>query len=45
MPHYQTPLHPDRLFPVDASVRAIARMLYQEIATLPIISPHGHTDP
>jgi glucuronate isomerase len=41
------PLHlnPDRLFPSDPSVRSIARRLYAEIAHLPIISPHGHTDP
>ncbi len=38
-------LHPDRLFPADKDVRAIARRLYQEVAHLPIISPHGHTDP
>ncbi|WP_426027528.1 glucuronate isomerase [Brevundimonas sp. TWP2-3-4b2] len=38
-------LHPDRLFPVDADTRAIARRLYTEIRGLPIISPHGHTDP
>lgn len=38
-------LHPDRLFPADASVRAIARSLYQSVRDLPIISPHGHTDP
>lgn len=38
-------LHADRLFPADASVRAIARELYAEVAGLPIISPHGHTDP
>jgi hypothetical protein len=38
-------LHPDRLFPVEAGARAIARRLYAEIATLPIVSPHGHTDP
>ena len=38
-------LHPDRLFPVDPDVRAIARRLYGEVARLPIISPHGHTDP
>ncbi len=38
-------LHPDRLFPVDADTRAIARRLYTEIKSLPIISPHGHTDP
>ena len=38
-------LHPDRLFPVEASTRAIARELYEEVRDLPIISPHGHTDP
>jgi len=38
-------LHPDRLFPAEASARAIARRLYERIADLPIISPHGHTDP
>lgn len=38
-------LHPDRLFPVDPATRDIARRLYAQIAELPIISPHGHTDP
>ncbi|MBN8843160.1 MAG: glucuronate isomerase [Sphingomonadales bacterium] len=38
-------LHPDRLFPADATTRDIARALYAEVADLPIISPHGHTDP
>lgn len=38
-------LHPDRLLPVDPNVRAIARELYHSIRNLPIISPHGHTDP
>ncbi|GAA2759762.1 glucuronate isomerase [Actinopolymorpha rutila] len=38
-------LHPDRLFPTDPSVRSIARRLYDEVAGLPIISPHGHVDP
>lgn len=36
---------PDRLFPVDARTRDMARALYQTIADLPIVSPHGHTDP
>lgn len=41
------PLHLDenRLFASDPAQRAIARRLYAEIARLPIISPHGHTDP
>lgn len=38
-------LHPDRLFPSNESTRSIARRLYKEIAHLPIVSPHGHTDP
>ena len=38
-------LHPDRLFPVEPSTREVARHLYGEVAGLPIISPHGHTDP
>lgn len=37
--------HPDRLFSSDPKVIAIARDLYQGIKSLPIISPHGHTDP
>jgi glucuronate isomerase len=37
--------HPDRLFPVDAGVRSIARRLHEHIRNLPIISPHGHADP
>lgn len=38
-------LDPDRLFPAEPTTRAIARDLYKEIAGLPIVSPHGHTDP
>ncbi len=38
-------LHPDRLFPVEPKTREIARALYAEVKDLPIISPHGHTDP
>jgi glucuronate isomerase len=38
-------LHPDRLFPSDDRSRAIARVLYNEVRDLPIVSPHGHTDP
>lgn len=36
-------LHDDRLFPADATTRAIARRLYAEVKDLPLISPHGHT--
>ncbi len=38
-------LHPDRLFPSDPVMRDIARRLYASVKDLPIISPHGHTDP
>ncbi len=38
-------LHPDRLFPSDPGTRAIARRLHQAVDSLPIVSPHGHTDP
>ncbi len=40
-----TLLHPDRLFASCPTERAIARELYGAIRDLPIISPHGHTDP
>ena len=35
-------LHPDRLLPADPGVRSIARRLYESVASLPIVSPHGH---
>jgi glucuronate isomerase len=38
-------LDPDRLFPAEPTVRAVARALYADVRDLPIISPHGHTDP
>ncbi len=38
-------LHDDRLFPADPAARAVARQLYESVKNLPIISPHGHTDP
>ena len=38
-------LHPDRLLPTDDHQRSIARALYESVKDLPIISPHGHTDP
>ncbi len=40
-----TYLHPDRLFPTDTTAKRIARDLYESVTSLPIISPHGHTDP
>ena len=38
-------LHPDRLFPAEPCTRDIARALYASVRDLPIVSPHGHTDP
>ena len=38
-------LNEDRLFPVDGKTRDVARALYSGVRDLPIISPHGHTDP
>jgi len=38
-------LHPDRLFPSDPATRDIVRRLYASVKDLPIVSPHGHTDP
>ncbi|MET0425345.1 MAG: glucuronate isomerase [Actinoplanes sp.] len=32
----------DRLLPADPATRAVARRLYDAVATAPIISPHGH---
>jgi glucuronate isomerase len=37
--------HDDRLFPADERTRGVARALYAQVKGLPIISPHGHTDP
>jgi glucuronate isomerase len=36
-------LHEDRLFPAEPTTRSIARALYAEVRSLPIVSPHGHT--
>jgi glucuronate isomerase len=38
-------LHADRLFPADPATRALAHTLHASIRDLPILSPHGHTDP
>jgi glucuronate isomerase len=38
-------LHPDRLFPADPAIRTVARDLYETVLALPIVSPHGHTEP
>jgi glucuronate isomerase len=38
-------LDADRLFPIEDRARGIARALYGAVRSLPIVSPHGHTDP
>ncbi|GAA2461511.1 glucuronate isomerase [Agromyces soli] len=34
--------HPERLLPSEPQRRRIARELYEQVADLPIVSPHGH---
>ena len=36
-------IHEDRLFPSEPTALAVARRLYAEVRSLPIVSPHGHT--
>jgi glucuronate isomerase len=38
-------LDDDRLFPAEPGVRRIARSLYEQTSSLPLVSPHGHCDP
>lgn len=38
-------LDTDRLLPTLGPEKAIARRLYDAVSNLPILSPHGHTDP
>src|ERR1700753_1716605 len=38
-------LNDNRLFPADSTARSVAIKLYETVRDLPIISPHGHTDP
>jgi len=38
-------LDENRLFPAEPAARSVAAKLYATVANLPIISPHGHTDP
>jgi glucuronate isomerase len=37
--------HPERLFPAATAARGVASELYESVRDLPIVSPHGHTDP
>lgn len=36
-------IHEDRLLPAEPGVRKIAQALYAHVRSLPIVSPHGHT--
>ena len=38
-------LDANRLFPAETAARSVAVRLYETVRDLPIISPHGHTDP
>jgi glucuronate isomerase len=38
-------LDESRLFPADGEARSVAARLYETVKDLPLISPHGHTDP
>ncbi len=38
-------LLPDRYFSPDPAQRQVARQLYEQIAGLPLVCPHGHVDP
>ena len=38
-------LDDNRLFPADGQARSVAAKLYETVRDLPILSPHGHTDP
>ncbi|MCV6585258.1 MAG: glucuronate isomerase [Marinibacterium sp.] len=37
--------HPDQYLPATEPARAVARRLYDQVRDLPLICPHGHTDP
>jgi len=39
------PAWSDRFFASDPAQRVVARALYERVAGLPIVSPHGHVDP
>lgn len=38
-------INDDRLFDAEPRARAVAKALYAGIKDLPLVSPHGHTDP
>jgi glucuronate isomerase len=45
MPEQHPLLSADRFFAPDPGQRRVAREIYDAIAELPIVSPHGHVDP
>ena len=45
MTHPEWHLPPDRYFDPDPTQRRMARELYDSVANLPLICPHGHVDP
>ncbi|WP_152047551.1 glucuronate isomerase [Aureimonas psammosilenae] len=38
-------LDPDRLLPIEPNARGVAKRLFASVESLPILSPHGHTEP
>jgi glucuronate isomerase len=38
-------LDPNRLFPAESDALSVSARLYETVRDLPILSPHGHTDP
>ena len=45
MSHTKLHLDPDRYFDPDPTQRGLARELYEPVANLPLVCPHGHVDP
>jgi glucuronate isomerase len=45
MAHSKWHFPPDRYFDPDPAQRRIARELYESVADLPLVCPHGHVDP
>ena len=37
-------LHPDRVLPVNQRQRAVARTIYEQSSTLPLVCMHGHVE-
>ncbi len=45
MTHREAILHADRFFDPNPAQRRAARELYESVANLPLVCPHGHVDP